>query len=95
MVGISAVHNSNAVMSENSFDFSIIDYYAENEGYRCGYCKSPDTNYSHGMLNIRACFEGYLLFLICYDSVYWFEVRIVANPIYNAIHYWGKIILLI
>lgn len=28
---------------------SIVEYYAEHEQYRCGYCKSPDTNYSHGM----------------------------------------------
>ncbi|XP_054267568.1 arginyl-tRNA--protein transferase 1-like isoform X1 [Macrosteles quadrilineatus] len=32
-----------------SHDISIVDYYAENNGYRCGYCKSPNTNYSHGM----------------------------------------------
>ncbi|KAJ9577113.1 hypothetical protein L9F63_006321, partial [Diploptera punctata] len=30
-------------------DYSIVEYYAEHEGYRCGYCKSTDTNYSHGM----------------------------------------------
>ncbi|KAJ8715050.1 hypothetical protein PYW08_005031 [Mythimna loreyi] len=28
---------------------SIVEYYAEHEHYRCGYCKRPDTNYSHGM----------------------------------------------
>jgi len=28
---------------------SIVEYFAEHEGYRCGYCKSPDTNFSHGM----------------------------------------------
>jgi len=32
-----------------SHDISIVDYYAEHSGYRCGYCKSPNTNYSHGM----------------------------------------------
>ncbi|XP_049800670.1 arginyl-tRNA--protein transferase 1 isoform X3 [Schistocerca nitens] len=32
-----------------SRDYSIIEYYAEHEGYRCGYCKSTDTNYSHGL----------------------------------------------
>lgn len=29
--------------------FSTVNYFAENEGYRCGYCKNPDTNFSHGM----------------------------------------------
>lgn len=29
--------------------YSIVEYYAEHEGYKCGYCKSPDTNFSHGM----------------------------------------------
>ncbi|XP_011705272.1 PREDICTED: arginyl-tRNA--protein transferase 1-like [Wasmannia auropunctata] len=29
--------------------FSMVNYFAENEGYRCGYCKNPDTNFSHGM----------------------------------------------
>ncbi|XP_050450732.1 arginyl-tRNA--protein transferase 1 isoform X2 [Cataglyphis hispanica] len=29
--------------------YSIVEYYAEHEGYECGYCKSPDTNFSHGM----------------------------------------------
>nr|XP_021199343.2 arginyl-tRNA--protein transferase 1 [Helicoverpa armigera] len=28
---------------------SLVEYYAEHEHYRCGYCKRPDTNYSHGM----------------------------------------------
>jgi len=28
--------------------YSIVEYYAEHEGYKCGYCKSPDTNFSHG-----------------------------------------------
>nr|XP_012218426.1 PREDICTED: arginyl-tRNA--protein transferase 1 isoform X2 [Linepithema humile] len=29
--------------------YSIMEYYAEHEGYKCGYCKSPNTNFSHGM----------------------------------------------
>ncbi|EFN77973.1 arginyl-tRNA--protein transferase 1 isoform X1 [Harpegnathos saltator] len=29
--------------------YSIVEYYAEHEGYKCGYCKSPNTNFSHGM----------------------------------------------
>ncbi|KPJ13854.1 Arginyl-tRNA--protein transferase 1 [Papilio machaon] len=28
---------------------SIIEYYAEHERYKCGYCKKPDTSYSHGI----------------------------------------------
>lgn len=28
--------------------YSIVEYYAEREGYQCGYCKKPNTNFSHG-----------------------------------------------
>ncbi|XP_043665052.1 arginyl-tRNA--protein transferase 1 isoform X2 [Vespula pensylvanica] len=28
---------------------SIVEYYAQEERHACGYCKSPDTNFSHGM----------------------------------------------
>lgn len=28
--------------------YSIVEYYAEHKGYKCGYCKSPNTNFSHG-----------------------------------------------
>ncbi|XP_049875795.1 arginyl-tRNA--protein transferase 1 [Pectinophora gossypiella] len=28
---------------------SIVEYYGEHESYRCGYCRSSDTNFSHGM----------------------------------------------
>ena len=27
---------------------SIVEYFREHEGYRCGYCGSKDSNYSHG-----------------------------------------------
>lgn len=27
---------------------SIVEYYAQEERHACGYCKSPDTNFSHG-----------------------------------------------
>ncbi|KAK3603003.1 hypothetical protein CHS0354_016818 [Potamilus streckersoni] len=30
-------------------DRSIVEYFAEHERYRCGYCGNTDTNYSHGM----------------------------------------------
>ncbi|XP_076244333.1 arginyltransferase 1 isoform X2 [Calliopsis andreniformis] len=29
--------------------YSIVDYCAEEEGHRCGYCKKPDTNFNRGM----------------------------------------------
>ncbi|XP_011635910.1 arginyl-tRNA--protein transferase 1 [Pogonomyrmex barbatus] len=29
--------------------YSIVEYFTEHEGYRCGYCKSTNTNFSHGM----------------------------------------------
>ncbi|KAM0735389.1 Arginyl-tRNA--protein transferase 1 [Formica fusca] len=29
--------------------YSIVEYYAEHEGYKCGYCEGSDTNFSHGM----------------------------------------------
>ncbi|XP_063829520.1 arginyl-tRNA--protein transferase 1-like isoform X2 [Ostrinia nubilalis] len=28
---------------------SVVEYYSEHSGYSCGYCKSPDSNFSHGM----------------------------------------------
>lgn len=28
--------------------YSIVEYYGEQDKYRCGYCKSPNTNFSHG-----------------------------------------------
>jgi len=28
---------------------SIVEYFAEHEGYKCGYCGREDTNFSHGM----------------------------------------------
>ncbi|XP_017761459.1 PREDICTED: arginyl-tRNA--protein transferase 1 [Eufriesea mexicana] len=29
--------------------YSIVEYYGEQDKYKCGYCKSPNTNFSHGM----------------------------------------------
>jgi hypothetical protein len=40
-------------MSRAGRDYSIVEYYAGHEGYRCGYCKSTDTNYSHGKQYIK------------------------------------------
>ncbi|XP_022208061.2 arginyl-tRNA--protein transferase 1 isoform X2 [Nilaparvata lugens] len=37
-------------MAGSSCDYySLVEYYGENKGYTCGYCKSSDTNCSHGM----------------------------------------------
>lgn len=45
---------------------SFIKYYSEHEGYKCGYCKRPDTNYSHGeFINnnlIRSIMESHNIF---------------------------------
>ncbi|RLU23926.1 hypothetical protein DMN91_004134 [Ooceraea biroi] len=31
------------------YSHSIVEYYPENEGHKCGYCKGLDTNFNHGM----------------------------------------------
>lgn len=36
-------------MQRKSFRMSIVEYFSEHSGYRCGYCKSEGGNYSHGM----------------------------------------------
>jgi hypothetical protein len=45
---------------------SVVEYFSEHEGYRCGYCKSEDTNYSHGMwahvLTVQDYQVGILMF---------------------------------
>ena len=28
---------------------SIVEYFSEHSGYKCGYCGNEDSNYSHGM----------------------------------------------
>ncbi|TGZ52765.1 Arginyl-tRNA--protein transferase 1 [Temnothorax longispinosus] len=40
--------------------YSIVEYYAEHEGYRCGYCKNPNTNFSHGERENFAVRQGTL-----------------------------------
>lgn len=32
--------------------YSLVQYTSDHSGYRCGYCKSDDTNYSHGKNNV-------------------------------------------
>lgn len=44
---------------------SIVEYFAEHEGYKCGYCKSPDSNYSHGNYIIGL---GFIFHLLIYES---------------------------
>ena len=36
-------------MSSRQPSLSIVEYFAEHSGYKCGYCGTEDTNYSHGM----------------------------------------------
>jgi len=36
-------------MSSRLSSLSIVEYFAEQSGHRCGYCKKDDTNLSHGM----------------------------------------------
>ncbi|KAK7483279.1 hypothetical protein BaRGS_00025446 [Batillaria attramentaria] len=38
---------------------SIVEYFAEHEHYRCGYCGGKDTNYSHGMWAHALTVEDY------------------------------------
>lgn len=36
-------------MARLEFSHSIVEYYGEQEGHRCGYCNSSDTSCSHGI----------------------------------------------
>ena len=36
-------------MAGRAGSLSIVEYFAEHEGYKCGYCGQEDTNFSHGM----------------------------------------------
>lgn len=29
---------------------SIVEYFSVHEGYKCGYCKSENSSYSHGKI---------------------------------------------
>ena len=44
---------------------SIMEYFAEHERYRCGYCGSSDTNYSHGLY-----FVNLLDFMVDLNAVF-------------------------
>ena len=41
---------------------SIVEYFAEHSGYRCGYCKQEDTNFSHGMWGHTLTTRDYQVF---------------------------------
>ncbi|KAL6259837.1 hypothetical protein P5V15_009747 [Pogonomyrmex californicus] len=44
--------------------YSIVEYFTEHEGYRCGYCKSTNTNFSHG-----ECIWAHMLTVQDYQSL--------------------------
>ena len=46
-------------MSSRQPSLSIVEYFAEHSGYRCGYCGQEDTNYSHGMWGHTLTTEDY------------------------------------
>lgn len=35
---------------------TIVEYFAEHEAYRCGYCGKSDTNFSHGNFDLNGEF---------------------------------------
>ncbi|XP_045127347.1 arginyl-tRNA--protein transferase 1-like isoform X4 [Portunus trituberculatus] len=39
--------------------YSIVEYMRSHKGYKCGYCKSSDTNFSHGMWAHRMAVGDY------------------------------------
>jgi len=59
---------------------TIVEYFAEHERYRCGYCGSKDTNYSHGKRDLL-----YTLFhfwncshsVCCMTLLFWFVLTII------------------
>jgi hypothetical protein len=46
---------------------SVVEYFSEHEGYRCGYCKSEDTNYSHGMWAHVLTVQDYQVGILMYS----------------------------
>ena len=41
---------------------SIVEYFAEHERYRCGYCGNSDTNFSHGCYFCEITFSSDFLY---------------------------------
>lgn len=50
-------------MQNTSTPPSIVEYYAEHERYKCGYCKIPNKCYSHGSTFI-------FIVLVCIEILY-------------------------
>lgn len=55
-------------MSRQS-SLSIVEYFAEHEGYKCGYCGKEDTNFSHGMWAHTLSTQDYQVQGIVIDSL--------------------------
>ena len=61
---------------------SIVEYSAGNEGYKCGYCKKPDSNYSHGKIYIFIYCKRFLFiffYLINIDIGLWAHTMTVGD----------------
>lgn len=44
---------------EKDNSFTIVEYMRDHSGYKCGYCKSKDTNFSHGMWSHQMSVNAY------------------------------------
>lgn len=42
----------NMAAEEEDPTYSIVEYMRDHSGYKCGYCKSKNTNFSHGKLKL-------------------------------------------
>ncbi|XP_033218993.1 arginyl-tRNA--protein transferase 1 [Belonocnema kinseyi] len=39
--------------------YSIVEYYSEQKNYKCGYCKGPNSSFSHGMWSHKLTVQDY------------------------------------
>lgn len=62
-------------MEEEEPYYSVVDYLSDHSGYRCGYCKSENTNFSHGKLFVFFNQVKYDISL----SYWWFAVLFFGN----------------
>jgi hypothetical protein len=60
----------------SSRNYSIVEYYAEHGGYRCGYCKATDTNYSHGKREIENIRVGTMRVI---NAIWLVKTKTLAN----------------
>ena len=70
-------------MAGRAGSLSIVEYFAEHEGYKCGYCSQEDTNFSHGMwAHTLTCQVG------TWDTVsHWFALaRWPHCELYSIVH---------